>query len=156
MVRYYNIHKDHSPLHNWNRSLAACSLQSRRILERDPWIVFRDDVVPPSCTLILPESWDESKSVFKGEVDGFKIGEGGFLLSPSRPSPLPPPLPLSLFRCFSRWRPRSMYLRVFVKKRLLCRLGSLGSAKHAKITINNFIIVYNPKYTRDHYHHHYY
>ena len=38
------------------------SLQSRRILERDPWIVFRNDVAPPSWTLILPESWDESKS----------------------------------------------------------------------------------------------
>ena len=68
------------------------SLQSRRILGRHPWIVFRNDVVPPSWTLILPESWDESKSVF------------------------------SLFRCVSRWWPRSMYLRVFVKKRLLCRL----------------------------------
>ena len=45
----------------------------KRILERDPWIVFRNDVVPPSWTLILPESWDESKSDFKGEVDGFKI-----------------------------------------------------------------------------------
>ena len=44
------------------------SLQSRRILERDPWIVFRNDVVPPSWMLILPESWDESKSDFKGEV----------------------------------------------------------------------------------------
>ena len=150
MVRYYNILKDHSPFHNWNRSLAACSLQSRRILERNPWIVFRDDVVLPSCTLILPESWDESKSVFKGEVDGFKIGEGE-----ERGGKNPPP-PLSLFRCFSRWRPRSMYLRVFVKKCLLCRLGSLGSAEHAKITINNFIMVYNPKYTRDQYHHHYY
>ena len=53
------------------------SLQSRRILERDPWIVFWNDVVPPSWTLILPESWDESKSVFKGEVE------------PS--TPLPPP-----------------------------------------------------------------
>ena len=49
--------------------LASLSLQSRRILGRDPWIVFRNDVVPPSWTLILPESWDESKSVFKGEVD---------------------------------------------------------------------------------------
>ena len=48
------------------------SLQSRPTLERDPWIVFRNDVVPPSWTLILPESWDESKSVFKGEVDGFQ------------------------------------------------------------------------------------
>ena len=37
---------------------------------------FQDNVVPPSWTLILPESWDESKNVFKGEVDGFKIGEG--------------------------------------------------------------------------------
>ena len=34
------------------------------------------NVVPPSWTLILPESWDESKTDFKGEVDGFKIGEG--------------------------------------------------------------------------------
>ena len=49
--------------------------------------------------LILPESWDESKSVFKGEVDGFKIGDwegrGGKITPLS--SPLPPPLPLSLF-----------------------------------------------------------
>ena len=35
-----------------------------------------NNVVPPSWTLILPESWDESKTDFKGEVDGFKIGEG--------------------------------------------------------------------------------
>ena len=83
---------------------------------------------------------------------GLKQGRGGKILS----SLSSPPLPLSLFRCFSRWWPRSMYLRVFVKKCLLCRLGSLGSAKHAKITINNFIMVYNPKYTRDQYHHHYY
>ena len=34
------------------------------------------NVLPPSWTLILPESWDESKTDFKGEVDGFKIGEG--------------------------------------------------------------------------------
>ena len=46
------------------------SLQSRRILGRDPWIVFRNDVVPPSWTLILPESWDESKSVFVAFQDG--------------------------------------------------------------------------------------
>ena len=102
--------------------VAATFIGNKRKIERDPWIVFRNDVVLLSWTLILPQSWDESKSVFKGEVDGFKIGEGGFLLSPSLPSPLPPPLPLSLFRCFSRWRPRSMYLRVFVKKCLLCRL----------------------------------
>ena len=25
----------------------------------------------PAWTLILPESWDESKTDFKGEVDGF-------------------------------------------------------------------------------------
>ena len=35
-----------------------------------------NNVVLPSWTLILPESWDESKPNFKGEVDGFKIGEG--------------------------------------------------------------------------------
>ena len=35
-----------------------------------------NNVVSPSWTLILPESWDESKTDFKGEVDGFKIGEG--------------------------------------------------------------------------------
>ena len=46
------------------------SLQSRRILGRDPWIVFRNDVVPPPWTLILPESWDESKSVFVAFQDG--------------------------------------------------------------------------------------
>ena len=34
------------------------------------------NAVPPSWTLTLPESWDESKTDFKGEVDGFKIGEG--------------------------------------------------------------------------------
>ena len=32
--------------------------------------------MPPSWTLILPESWDESKTYFKGEVEGFKIGKG--------------------------------------------------------------------------------
>ena len=52
------------------------SLQSRRILERDPLFVFGNDVVPPSWTSILPESWDESKTDFKGEVGGFQIGEG--------------------------------------------------------------------------------
>ena len=83
----------------WSSRKRPPSLQSRRILGRDAWIFFRNDVVPPSWTLILRESWDKSKSVFKGEVDGF-----------------------SLFRCFSRWRPQSMYLQVFVKKRLLCRL----------------------------------
>ena len=35
-----------------------------------------NNVVLPSWTLILQESWDESKPDFKGEVDGFKIGEG--------------------------------------------------------------------------------
>ena len=55
---------------------------------------FQDNVVPPSWTLILPESWDESKSVFKGEVDGFKIGEGEgrggkILLSSLLPAPPP-------------------------------------------------------------------
>ena len=77
-----------------------------------------NNVIPPAWTLILPENWDESKIVFKGDVDGFKIegrkGEGR--KAPLRPSPL------SLFLSFSRWRPRSMYLRVSVKKRLLCRL----------------------------------
>ena len=77
------------PLLSWRRIL---SLQSRRILERDPWIVFMNNVVLPSWTLILPESWDETKPDFKWEVDGFKIGEGEgrkhFLLSPPRPSPL--------------------------------------------------------------------
>ena len=80
-----------------------------------PWIVFRNNVVSPSRTLILPKSWDESKTDLRKRLMGW---------GPPRPSPLPPPLPLSLFRCFSRWRPRSMYLRVFVKKRLLCRLVS--------------------------------
>ena len=52
---------------DWHMPLKFC------ILERNPWIVFRDDVVLPSWKLILPESWDESKTDFKGEVDGFKI-----------------------------------------------------------------------------------
>ena len=73
------------------RKSIAC-MQSRRVLERDPWIVFRNDIVPPSWTLVLPESWDESKSDFKGEVDGFEIGEGegrGGKYPPlHRPSPL--------------------------------------------------------------------
>ena len=34
-----------------------------------------NNVVLPSWTLILPESWDESKPDFKGEVDGFIVGE---------------------------------------------------------------------------------
>ena len=61
---------------------------------------FRNDVFPPSWTLILPESWDESKTDIKGEVDGYKIEEGEgrkkykkyFILSPPRPFPPFPPL----------------------------------------------------------------
>ena len=45
-------------------------------------ICFGNDVVPPSWTLMLPESWDESKTDFEGELDG-------------------PPSSLSLFLCFS-------------------------------------------------------
>ena len=58
-------------------------------------IVFRNNIVPPSWTLILPESWDESKTDFKGEADGFTIGKGEGegegrkkYLSPPHPSPL--------------------------------------------------------------------
>ena len=43
--------------------------------------------------LILPESWDKSKSDFKGEVDGFKIGEGV-------PPPFHRPSPLAFFVAF--------------------------------------------------------
>ena len=54
---------------------------------------------------------------------------------PPLPSSLSPPLLLSLFRCFSRWRPRSMYLRIFVKKRLLCRLiNDPGLADRTNLT----------------------
>ena len=35
-----------------------------------------NNVIPPAWTLILPENWDESKTVFKGDADGFKIEEG--------------------------------------------------------------------------------
>ena len=35
-----------------------------------------NNVVLPSWTLVLQESWDESKPDFKGEVDGFEIREG--------------------------------------------------------------------------------
>ena len=77
---FYTLTKIHKPTPVGRPIISGCdgpqsSLQSRRILERDPWIVFRNDVVPPSWTFILPESWDESKKGFKGEVDGFKIGE---------------------------------------------------------------------------------
>ena len=79
-----------------SRSLRSLQ-KSRRILQRDPW---RNDVSPPSWTLILPESWDESKTGIKGEVDGYKIEEGEgrkkykkyFILSPPRPFPPFPPL----------------------------------------------------------------
>ena len=37
---------------------------------------FGNDVVLPSWTLILLESWVESKTDFKGEIEGFKILEG--------------------------------------------------------------------------------
>ena len=40
-------------------------------------IFFGSNAIPPSWTLKLPESWGESKTDFKGEVDGFKIEEGG-------------------------------------------------------------------------------
>ena len=70
----------------------ATFVGNKRKIEWDPWIVFRNDVVPPSWTLILPESWDKSKSVFKGAVDGFKIGEGEGTEGKNTPlSFLPPP-----------------------------------------------------------------
>ena len=72
------------------------SLQSRRILQHDPLFFFGNNVFLPSWTLILPESGGESITDFKGEV--------------------------GLFLCFSRWRPRSMYVGVSAKKRLRCRL----------------------------------
>ena len=68
---------------------------------------FRNDVSPPSWTLILPESWDESKTDIKGEVDGCEIEEREgrkkykkcFLFSPPclppPPFPAPPPLVFS-------------------------------------------------------------
>ena len=76
-----------------------------------------NNAIPSSWTLKLPESWGESKTDFKREVDRSKIKEGGGVKigrfsSPSRPSSLSP-----FFFCLSRWRPRSMYLRVSVKKR---------------------------------------
>ena len=61
---------------------------------------FRNNVVPPSWTLILPESWDESKTYFKGEVDGFKVFSVAFQDGGHD-------------QCTSEVR---------VKKRLLCRL----------------------------------
>ena len=47
-----------------------------------------------NCFQILPESWDESKTDFKGQVDGFKIGEGEgrkkyAVFSPRLPAPPP-------------------------------------------------------------------
>ena len=46
---------------------------------------------------MLPESWDESKTVFKGDVDGFKIEEGEGKKNVFSPSlPAPPPLIFSL------------------------------------------------------------
>ena len=94
-------------------------MQSRRVLERDPWIVFRNDIVPPSWTLVLPESWDESKSDFKGEVDGFEIGEGE-----GRGGKYPPlhrPSPLLFFVAFQdgghdQCTSELSCLRAFVKK----------------------------------------
>ena len=73
---------------------------SLRILERDTWFVFGNDVVLPSWTLILPESWDESKTNFKGEAVGFKIGEGevegreNTPFSPLATPSLPPSMPV--------------------------------------------------------------
>ena len=40
------------------------SLKSRRILQCNPWFFIGNNVIPPSWTLILPESWDESKTDF--------------------------------------------------------------------------------------------
>ena len=63
---------------------------------------------------MLPESWDESKTVFKGDVDGFQIeegeGEGTKKVLSSPPPPLSRPSSLHLFLGFSRWWPRSTYL----------------------------------------------
>ena len=54
--------------------------------------------MPPSWTLILPENWDESKTYFKGEVDGFNL----LLFKMAATINVPP--------------------RLGLKKRVLCRL----------------------------------
>ena len=89
---------------------------------------------------------------------GLKQGRGGKILSSLLPAspPFHHPSPLVFFVAFQDGGHDQCTSEFSLKKRLLCRLGSLGSAEHAKITINNFIMVYNPKYTRDHYHHYYY
>ena len=60
------------------------------VFGRDPRFVFGNDVLPPSWTSILPESWDESKTDFKGGR-----GRGTKKVFSSR-LPAPPPLVFSL------------------------------------------------------------
>ena len=62
-------------------------------------IFFRNNAIPPSWRLKLPESWGESKTDFKGEVDGSL-----------------------LFFAFQDRDRDQRTLRVSVKKWMLCRL----------------------------------
>ena len=85
------------------------SLQSRRILQRDPWLFFfRNDVSPPSWTLILyttrelgwVKNWYQGRGWWvwnRGEEGEKKIQKIFSLLStlPSPPFPAPPPLVFS-------------------------------------------------------------
>ena len=121
------------------------SLQSRRILQRDPWLFFfRNDVSPPSWTLILPESWDESKTDIKGEVDGCEIEEREgrkkykkyFLFSPPCPPPRFPPLlpwsfPGELSKAMLRlWAPiRAKQLSMAATARVIWRVHAWGTGQ---------------------------
>ena len=95
------------------------SLQSRRILQCNPRFFFRNNVIPPSWRLILPASWDKSNTDFMGEV----------------PSSLTHHSSLSFFLDFSRWRLRSMYVWVSVKKCLLCKLDTTSCKQGVSLHI---------------------
>ena len=80
-----------------------------------------NNAIPPSWTLLLPESWGESITDFKGELDGFDIDEGEG--KGRKKSLLPAPSPIVFSLAFIDGGRDQCTSEIPLKKRLLCRLN---------------------------------
>ena len=78
-----------------------------------------NNAIPPSWTLILPESWGESITDFKGEVDGFNM-DAGEREGSEKKSLLPAHLPIVFSLAFQDGGRYQCTSEIPLKKRLLC------------------------------------
>ena len=80
-----------------------------------------NNAIPPSWTLLLPESWGESITDFKGEVDGFNTDEGEG--EGRKKSLLTAPSPIVFSMAFIDGGRDQCTSEIPLEKRLLCRLN---------------------------------